>query len=119
MSERTIYEVTVPDADRSTEQVYIDDTPAAYRVVVFDEPNRPVCIVHGFYGCPRLSGWRANASSRWLVRHLLRQLSEIRRLCEAEMADETQGPSETLAKMWGHVERLTDRVRIDTPHEPA
>lgn len=29
---------------------------------------------------------------------------EIARLCMAEMDDETQGPSETMSKMWTHIE---------------
>jgi hypothetical protein len=32
------------------------------------------------------------------------EFDEVVRLCRAEMDDQTQGPSETCAKMWQHIE---------------
>ncbi|HXJ44052.1 MAG TPA: hypothetical protein VNH18_32495 [Bryobacteraceae bacterium] len=61
--EVTLYEVEVPEAERTM----IDDTPEAYRVV-----RRPpcVCMIYGRYH----GRWQANAPARWLVAHLLQKL---------------------------------------------
>lgn len=75
MSERIIYEVTVPEDQRSM----MDDTPAAYRVTIPDQAGEAACcLVYGKYR----SDWQANASCRWLVRHLIEKLKELVELKE-------------------------------------
>lgn len=79
MSERIIYEVTVPESERN----WVDDIPEEYRVVEFDDPDRLACMVYGKYSAFRTEPeWVANPSCRWLVRHLIGRLNELVELKE-------------------------------------
>lgn len=70
MTERIIYEVEVPQADRES----LNDTPDAYRVVECE--GVPTCMVYGLYSRFREQPeWVANPTTRWLVKHLLGRLS--------------------------------------------
>lgn len=74
MSERIIYEVTVPEDQRSL----CDDTPNKYRVVIPNHGTPCCCLVYGFYTDKVSRGrWEANCSARWIVRHLIERLNEL------------------------------------------
>ena len=78
MSERIIYEVTVPASERHPP---MDDTPEAYRVVT--DTELPTCMVYG--RCSRnrpQPEWIANPSCRWLVKHLIGRLNGLVELKE-------------------------------------
>ena len=67
-NETVLYEIDVPEDQRNI----LDDVPKAYRVMTLSKCS---CIVYGKY---RDGQWIANASSRWLVKHLISALAASR-----------------------------------------
>jgi len=77
MTERIIYEVEVPENERSLEY----DIPEAYRVAVIE--GLPECMVYGRYSKHReRPEWVPNVSARWLVKHLVDRLGGLVELKE-------------------------------------
>lgn len=62
---RVIFDVAVP----KNQQSMMDDTPTHYRVIIPDQ-GACCCMIYGMYK----GSWVANASARWLVRHLIEEL---------------------------------------------
>jgi len=73
---QVIYEVDVPQDQQSM----MDDTPTKYRVVIPDK-SACCCIIYGMYR----DEWQANASARWLVRHLAEELAAAEELAGTTM----------------------------------
>lgn len=74
MSEgRRVYEVEVPESDRTRDAKMVDGTPEAYRVVMLTA-TVPVCMIYGLH----CGEFVQTTSTRWLVRHLLESIETMR-----------------------------------------
>lgn len=101
MTEHVLYEVKVPPEELTRAAEDYDDTPASYRVVCDDDPERPACIVYGRYDRYRTAPeWMANCGTRWLVRHLLRENAALREALETLVDEQNVPPLIRDAPRW-------------------